>query len=128
MTVGLVQITPRLLPDLRLGRRLQLLVDALAARAEATLGQALPRWAARKAAYRFFAHEDLTPATILAAARPAVVARVAAAPGVVLAIQDTTTLTFSHHPATDGLGPVSAGGTQGFLVHTCLAVDGEAGV
>jgi hypothetical protein len=123
----LVRITPCLLPDLRLGRRLQQLVDALAVRAEAALSQALPRWAERKAAYRFFAHHDLSPATILAAARPAVVARVAAAPGVVLAVQDTTTLNLSHHPATDGLGPLG-GGAQGFHVHSCLAIEGEHGV
>ena len=128
MPTSLVTITPRVLPDLRLGRRLQRLVDALAARAEARLGQALPCWAERKAAYRFFAHAELTPETILAAARPAVVARVGKAAGVVLAIQDTTTLNFSHRPATVGLGPLGGTPAQGFEIHSCLAVDAETGV
>ncbi len=128
MTTGLVTITPRLLPDLRLGRRLQALVEALGRHAEARLGQALPNWAARKAAYRFFAHEQLTPALILGAARPAVVQQVAQAPGVVLAIQDTTSLNFSHRPASSGLGPLGPTAAQGFYVHSSLAVDAERGL
>jgi hypothetical protein len=128
MPTSLVLITPTLLPDRRLGRRLQRLVDALAQQAQAALSLALPRWADRKAAYRFFAHEKLPPDTLLAAARPAVVARVAAAPGVVLAIQDTTSLNFSHRPATTGLGPLGATRAQGFYVHSCLAVDATRGL
>jgi hypothetical protein len=41
----------------------------------------------------------------------------------ILAIQDTTTLDFTHHPATRGLGPI--GGTsyqQGLNMHSVLAV------
>jgi Transposase Tn5 dimerisation domain/Transposase DNA-binding len=126
---GLVTIAVQTLPDVRLGRRLQVLVDALGRHAKAALGKALPLWAERKAAYRFFDQDKVTPALLLGAARPTVVKRVADAPGVVLAIQDTTSLNFSHRPATTGLGPL--GGTtraQGFHVHSCLAVDAERGL
>jgi len=128
MTTGLVTITPTALPDRRLGRRLQRLVDAFSRQAMATLSAVLPDWAGRKAAYRFFAHEQLTPALILAAARPAVVERVAAAPGVVLAIQDTTSLNFSGRAAASGLGALGSSRAQGFYVHSCIAVDAERGL
>jgi len=124
----LVTVAVTALPDVRLGRRLQRLVDALGRHAKAALGKALPVWADRKAAYRFFAQEKLTPALILGAARPMVVARLAAAPGVVLAIQDTTSLNFSHRPATSGLGPLGASAAQGLYVHSCLAVDAARGL
>jgi len=128
MTTGLVTIAATALPDVRLGRRLQALVDALGRQAKAALGKALPAWADRKAAYRFFDQDKVTPALILGAARPMVVERVATAPGIVLAIQDTTSLNFSHRPATTGLGPLGSTPGQGFYVHSCLAVDAERGL
>ncbi|MHB8574950.1 MAG: IS4 family transposase [Dehalococcoidia bacterium] len=128
MATGAVTIRPRVLPDVRLGRRLQQLVDGLARHAKAALGKALPSWAERKAAYRFFDNDALTPALILAAARPAVVAQVAAAPGVVLAIPDTTSLNFSQRPATSGLGRLGSTSGQGFYAHSCLAVAAEHGL
>ena len=43
---------------------------------------------------------------------------------VVLAVQDTTLLDYTHHPATTGLGPLDRG-HQGFLVHSTLAFTSE---
>lgn len=116
--------TPARVPDARLRTRLARLVSALAACPEASLAQALAGWAALKAAYRFFANPRVTPAAILASERPAVLRRLADAP-VVLVIQDTTDLDFSHHPAVRGLGPLSKGqGGEhwGLKVHSALAV------
>lgn len=45
----------------------------------------------------------------------------------VLLVQDTTSFNFSHHPATQGLGPLENKHCRGFLAHTTLAVS-EAGV
>lgn len=42
----------------------------------------------------------------------------------VLAIQDTTELNFSTHPATDGLGFINQTQQRGFKVHNCFAVSG----
>jgi hypothetical protein len=39
----------------------------------------------------------------------------------VLAIQDTTFLNYTHHPATSGLGPIG-GGQRGLVMHSTLAV------
>ena len=42
----------------------------------------------------------------------------------VLLVQDTTSFNFSHHPATQGLGPLENRHCRGFLAHTTLAVSG----
>jgi len=44
---------------------------------------------------------------------------------VVLAIQDTTTLNYTHHPATAGRGPLAEPHVLGFLVHSVLAVSAQ---
>ena len=44
-----------------------------------------------------------------------------------LLVQDTTSFNFSHHPATQGLGPLENRHCRGFLAHTTLAVS-EVGV
>jgi hypothetical protein len=79
-----------------------------------------------KATYRFCASAAIDPAAIIAAHRDATVGRCADSP-VILAVQDTTELTFTHHPATQGLGHLRAAQQQGFLVHSVLALS-AAGV
>jgi hypothetical protein len=112
---------PARLPEARLRARLDHLVTALAACAEGTLAQALASWGQLKAAYRFFANPRVTPQAIVASTRPDGLARLAAAE-VVLLIQDTTDLDFTHHPAVRGLGPIGTGAQWGLKVHTALAV------
>jgi hypothetical protein len=41
---------------------------------------------------------------------------------VVLFVQDTTVLDYSHHPTKKGLGPIGDGRGRGLLLHTALAV------
>jgi hypothetical protein len=112
----------RLLGDRRRFDRLRQIVIAWAQHAEASLPQALARLAAVKGAYRFFANRAVTPQAILETARPACLAQIAAEERVLL-IQDTTSLDYSGHAATRGLGPLgtSKQHTRGFFVHTCLA-------
>jgi hypothetical protein len=43
----------------------------------------------------------------------------------VLAIQDTTNLDFTHHPSTEGLGVLDAGYRHGLKVHSTLAASAE---
>lgn len=47
--------------------------------------------------------------------------------GVVLAVEDTTSFNFTHHPATTGLGVIENNRSAGFYAHTTLAVS-EDGV
>src|SRR5205085_10561026 len=77
--------------------------------------------AAIKAAYRFWDSDPVTAAAIWAAHVQATVGRAQAHP-LILAIQDTTELSFTHHPATQGLGPLAGRGQQGILAHSTLAV------
>ncbi len=44
----------------------------------------------------------------------------------VLAVQDTSELNWSQHPATTGLGPIHTKKHVGLLMHTTLAITPEA--
>jgi hypothetical protein len=76
------------------------------------------RW---KAADRFFDHEAVDPQAILESPVLATSGRLAAVP-LVLAVQDTTAVDWTAHPATTGLGPLAAPRHQGLHVHTTLAL------
>src|SRR5919199_2306063 len=110
------------LGDQRLNRRLATRVEQLAAQPNVRVPQATGSWAATKATYRLWASDRVTPAAIRAPHIDSTLDRVHAQPPI-LAIQDTTSLDFTHHPATRGLGPI--GGTsyqQGLHMHSVLAV------
>ena len=111
------------LPDQRLVARLITMATDFAQQPTATLPQACGSWAKTKAAYRFFDHDGLTPEALLASHVQATVQR-AAAHRLVLCVQDTSTLNYSTHPQTQGLGPISNNRdkTIGLLLHSTLAV------
>lgn len=75
---------------------------------------------------RFFANPRVTPAAIVATHRRATEQRVARSP-VILAGQDTTTVNFTRHRRTHGLGPSGQAGRAGFFLPACVAVS-PAGV
>lgn len=114
--------------DERLSKRLARMVAALTVNPTCSLPEACQTWADTKAAYRFLENEEIEPAAILSGHRLSTLQRMSRHP-VVLAIQDTTTVNFSGHPATKGLGPIGGrraphhqDSAQGFFVHSCLAV------
>jgi hypothetical protein len=108
------------LGDARLNRRLLTLADAFGAHPQAPINQASADWQATKAAYAFFANPHALPAQILLPHQQRTLERMAAYP-LVLAIQDTSLLNYTHHPATSGLGPIG-GGQRGLVMHSTLAV------
>jgi hypothetical protein len=108
------------LGDRRRTQRLGQLVSALAARPTASIPAACGSWAATKAAYRFLDEDAIEADAILAAHVHATVRRAEAEP-LVLAVQDTTQLEFSAHPALAGAGPLAGAGQRGLLVHSVLA-------
>lgn len=114
------------LGDPRLARRLEQLVCTLAEQPTATVPQATGAWAPTLAAYRFFDNERVEPAAITAGLAQATVARCSPEP-VVLAVQDTTSLDYTTHRQTTGLGPLENPAHRGLLLHTTLAVS-AAGV
>jgi hypothetical protein len=75
-----------------------------------------------KAAYRFFGNRQVDLASVLRPHVEATVGRVREQ-RIVLAVQDTTTLNYTAHPATDGLGPINTkvDGATGLLVHDTMA-------
>lgn len=107
------------LGDARLNRRLLTLAEAFGAHPQASINQASADWQATKAAYAFFANPHALPAEILLPHQQRTLERMAAHP-LVLAIQDTTLLNYTHHPATSGLGPIG-GGQRGLVMHSTLA-------
>ena len=75
------------------------------------------------AAYRFFRNPRINMQVIVGAHREAVIARMGAQP-LILVPQDTTSLNYTGHPDTAGLGPIgskTAGGPVGLLLHNSHA-------
>ncbi len=115
------------LGDRRLSQRLVSLAQAFYARPQAQVPQACQTRAETKAAYRFFEHPETSLEAILAPHYQATVARMQRE-AVVLAVQDTTSLNYTAHPATENLGPIAYRKDRGLglLLHDTLAFNREA--
>ena len=111
------------LPDPRLVKRLMTLATDFAQHPTAPIPQACGSWDKTKAAYRFFDNDAVDPQDILAAHAQATLQRIQPH-RIVLCAQDTTTLNYSTHPQTQGLGPISNNRdkTLGLLLHSTLAL------
>lgn len=109
------------LGDRRLEERLSVLVETLAEQPEASIPQSCGNWAATLAAYRFFDNAAVVPETLIASLAQATAAQCQAQP-CILAVQDTTSLDYSTHRKTTGLGPLDHVHCRGLLMHTTLAV------
>ena len=109
------------LGDKRLDDRLIDLVERFVERPEAPIPMACGTWAATVAAYRFFGHSSISPEAITECLASGTVNRCAGQP-VILAVQDTTSLDFSTHSKTTGLGSLEQPDLRGLFLHTTLAV------
>jgi hypothetical protein len=112
------------LGDVRRTARLVQLATVLGAQPSASLPDATDDPATLKAAYRFFANDHVRAEAMLASHVQSTTRRLQAVP-LVLAVQDTTYLDWTDHPATEGLGPLAARSHQGLLAHTTLAITPE---
>lgn len=115
------------LGDERLDRRFAELVEAFAERPEASIPGACGGWTATAAAYRFFSNEAVKSERIIEGMAKATAKRCAGL-SVVLAVQDTTSLDYTAHSDTEGLGPLENPKRQGLFAHTTLAVNPQGGV
>jgi hypothetical protein len=99
------------------------MATAFAQKPTAPIPQACPNCSEAKGAYRFLENDQILPAAIRQAHHQATLQRVCAHP-VVLAVQDTTSLNYSTHPKTLGLGPIGASSPKviGLLLHSTLAI------
>lgn len=111
------------LKDERLNRRCQELAADLAAQPTMPINQACEDWADTKAAYRFFDHAQVTLDSILAPHQQRTVERMSQHP-VVLTVQDTSFLNYTHHPKTKGVGAIGTKQQKqrGFGLHSTLAL------
>jgi Transposase DNA-binding/Transposase Tn5 dimerisation domain len=112
------------LGDERRTQRLVELAGVLAQHPTATLPEACGDDTMLKAAYRFFANDAIEPQDILLSHIEATYGRLSKVP-LVLAVQDTTAVDWTAHPATKGLGPLGPRTCQGLLVHSTLAFTPE---
>ena len=78
------ELSAATLPDKRLARRLQRLLDQLSAAPGKPIPAACGDWAATKAAYRFFDNPRVTEHGVLAGHFAATAARIAASEGPIL--------------------------------------------
>ena len=107
----------------------QRLVDRLAKTArlfeqepEKSIPNTCGSWAKTKAVYRLLDNDKIDCEVILAGHRQQTLERIKEHE-VILCVQDTTSLDFSTHQKTEGLGPHStSAGSLGLLIHTTLAV------
>jgi len=111
------------LGDDRRTERLLMIATAFAQQPTASIPQACGPGPATQGAYRFFENADLDPEAIREAHHQATLQRVSLAP-IVLALQDTSSLNYSTHPHTEGLGPIGTRRQKiiGLLLHSTLAV------
>jgi Transposase DNA-binding/Transposase Tn5 dimerisation domain len=112
------------LGDARRTQRLIHVATVLARQPMAGLPEACGSPAALKATYRFFANETIAPAELLASHVSATYERAVRVPRV-LAVQDTTEVDWTAHPATTGVGPLGSPTHRGLMVHSTLAFTPE---
>jgi hypothetical protein len=110
------------LPDQRLRKRLLTMARDLYARPQAQIPEACQSRAKTKAAYRFFDHARTGMEILLEPHYQATRQRLAEEK-IVLAVQDSTSLNYTAHPATDALGPLSTrvDGSMGLWLHNTMA-------
>jgi hypothetical protein len=112
------------LNDIRRTQRLVEIATVLAQQPTASFPEACGSPSMLKAMYRFFDNDAIEAEAILESHVEATSHRITAVPRV-LAVQDTTELDWTHHPATTELGPLSGAHQRGFLVHTTLGITPE---
>jgi hypothetical protein len=112
------------LGDARREARAAEMVETMFERPSGSIPQTFVDGAETKAAYRALSSEAFAPEAFRQAQRDACVKRMAETP-VVFAIQDTTDLNFTNHPATAGRGRLPGPQQLGFLLHSVFAVSDE---
>ncbi len=108
------------LGDMRRNKRLIRLVSDLAAQPNVSVPQASGDWAATQGAYDFWQSPHVKAEAIRKAHQTSTLERVKQH-AVVIAIQDTTELNFSHHPSKKGMGYLDNPVGSGLKVHSVLA-------
>ena len=113
------------LHEARLTKRLVYIAKDFCARPTESIPAACGARSRTKAVYRFFSHEKVSMEAILEPHYESTISR-AAKEKTILAIQDTTSLNYTAHLATEGLGPIGTCSetlSLGLYVHSTLALN-----
>lgn len=112
--------------DGRLKERLYTLAQAFYGCPQGSIPEACGSKARTLGAYRFFQNPKVTMDVVLTAHTEATIARIQPHP-IVLAPQDTTSLNYTTHPMTEGLGPIANQSDKalGLILHDTLAFTEE---
>lgn len=111
-----------LLKDLRRTRRAVMAAERMAENASASLPAQMQRRKGTKAWYRLLNEPDVTFEELMQPHWDQTRRQMETVP-VVLLVQDTTDLDYTHHPGTIGLGPIGDDRGRGLLLQTVLAID-----
>lgn len=113
------------LGDKRRNKRLVRLVEDLASQPHASVPQASGDLAATQAAYDFWSSPHIKAQAIREAHQKSTIERVKQH-SLIIAIQDTTELNFSHHPSKKGMGYLDNAKSRGLKVHSvfCSSANG----
>ena len=114
------------LGDARLDNRLIKMVEDLASQPESSVPQASGDWSSTKGAYRFWANGKVDADSIIHGHKLATLERLSGHK-ILLSIQDTTDLNFTHHGKKQGMGHLDHPFSKGLKVHSSLVVS-EQGV
>lgn len=109
------------LGDLRRNKRLIRIVEDLASQPTSSVPQACGNMAATSAAYDFWSSPYFQPDDIRNAQIASTIDRIKEH-SVILAIQDTTSIDLTDHPATSGIGYLDHRKSLGLKVHSTFAV------
>ncbi|MEA2065506.1 MAG: IS4 family transposase [Thermotogota bacterium] len=107
--------------DKRLNKRLKNISEAFAKNSEKSIPESFGYWAETKATYRFLSNPKVTREEILGSHTKKTVERLKEYK-TILAVQDTTSLNFTNHKNTNGLGYLDVKTASGIIMHTTLAV------
>jgi len=114
------------LGDKRLNRRLLKVANDLLNNPTEAIHNASNGWAQAKAAYRLFDNDKLTEDSLMQAHREETIKRVEESRcDILFAIQDTTTLNYTHHPKKQGINKINQNQgfdkpSKGFFLHNTL--------
>ena len=107
--------------DERLKKRVVKVSEALSRDSVASINEATEDWAAAKGAYRLFSNSKVTCDELLHGHLECTKRRLREE-DVVLAVQDTTHLSFANHHKCEGLGFIKSEKKKGVIVHNTLAI------
>ena len=113
------------MPDIRLNERLIYIASRFASKPNDSIPQGSGDWAEAKATYRFIENNRIKVESMEKSVARGTAERCIGLKAI-LAIQDTTTLSFNNLKKAEGLGPVNDNiNTKGIFCHSTLAVTPE---